>query len=208
MARKRGTAQSPLGHTKAGAFAITDYPKSVAVGFDPTADSGQGPDNQRGSVGTFLLAPVQSTPQLVIHADATRRLGLISIPPYLGWVQLFPRVVLADGSTPPDDALPLRTGYFNGSVPLPAVNDTAAIETWLTTQATPIHTHYSVTLESTTDFIFGTPFSEVAPVFLPAGTNVAVFSGLTTDLAYAGDVNCYLTAIGAPPNEQLLSPSS
>lgn len=153
------------------------------------------------------MAPVQATPQLAIASiSTTRQLALLAIPPYVGWVQLFPRVVSV--AAVPDTALPLRVGYYNGPTPLPANTSQAAIIAWLTNLATPIHTQYSVTLEQTADFVFGTPFSEVAPVFLPAGTNVAVFYGLTTDLSYSATVHAYLTAIAAPRNEQMLLPNN
>lgn len=176
-----------------------------AVGFDPLADNAQGPLSQTATVGTMLLAPTQATPQIDIPAAVTRRFGIVAIPAYVGWVQLYPRVVLATGVVP-DTALPLRVGYFNGTTPLPANTNQAALLSWLTNNAAPFHTHYSVTLENPTDFVFGTPFSEAAPVFLPPGQNVAVFYGLTTDLAYAADVLCYLTAIAAPVNEQMMLP--
>lgn len=200
--------QSPLGRTPTGGYAFTNESAtkaSGAVGFDPLADASQGPASQGATVGTLLLAPVQSAPAIDIPADVTKQFGLVAIPAYVGWCVLYPRIVLAAGVVP-DTALPLRVGYFNGPTPLPANTDQAAVVAWLTDQATPFHSHYSVTLENPDDFVFGTPFSEVAPVFLPPGQNVAVFYGLTTDLAYAADVLCYLTVIAAPVNEQLLLP--
>lgn len=209
--RRVGAPQSPLGHTPAGGYDVTtdSATKSAgAVGFDPLADASQGPSAQTAQVGTLLVSTVQAAPQIDIPAiSLTRQFGLVPIPLYVGWCQLYPRIVLAAGSVP-DDALPLRVGYFNGPTPVPANTDQAGIVSWLTNSATPFHTHYSVTLENPDDFVFGTPFSEAAPVFLPPGQNVAVFFGLTTDLAYAGDVLCYLTAIASPINEQLMLPAS
>lgn len=205
--RKETTGRSPLGAVRDQGYTLAAQPITTAVGFDPLADASQGPASQLATVGSLIMAPVQSVPPLTIEPAVTRVLALLPIPLYVGWVQLYPRVVLV-GGTPPDDALPLRVGYYNGPTPLPSNTDQAAVLDWLTNLATPIHSQYSVTLESETDFVFGTPFSEVAPAFVPAGQNVAVFYGLTTDLAYAAPVHAYLSAIAAPPNEQMLLPRS
>lgn len=176
------------------------------MGFDPLADAAQTPELQRAQVGQLLLAPVQDQPPLIILLDLTRRLGFIALPLYVGWCQLFPRVVLPTIDPIPDDTFPTNVGYWNVSAPLPDPIDTAAIEPFLGASATLFHTHFSVTRESRTSWINGTPFSEGAPVFLPPGQNIAVFRGMVVGETGVDDSWCYLTAIASPRNEQILTP--
>lgn len=206
-ARRQGGTVSPLGRLADARDERASPAGALAVGFDPIADAGQGPANQRGQLGTMLLSPTQRTPQLRVTAASPARFGYIELPPYVGWVQLFPRVALPNIDPVPDDALPTRVGYFNGTGPLPDQNDSAGVIEWVKSKGVLFHTHFSVTLESPSTLIYGTPFSEAAPVFLPAGINVAVFQGQLTGLAWSDHSNCFLTAISAPINEQLLLPA-
>lgn len=152
------------------------------------------------------MAPTQRTPQLRIAAGNPQLFGYIALPPYVGWVQLFPRVVLPNTDPVPIAATPARVGYFNGPAAFPAADSPSVVE-WVKQYGTPFHTHFSVALESPSNLIYGTPFSEAAPVFLPPGNNVAVFQGTLTAVAWSDVSLCYLTMIATPRNEQLLLPT-
>lgn len=208
--RRQGGTSSPLGRLPTAIAERGDVAGAPtrAVGFDPLADAGQGPAAQRSSLGTILMGESQRDVPLQIQPTTPASFGYLSLPPYVGWVQLFPRVVLPHIAPIPDDAVPTRVGYFNGPGPLPDPADSAAVVAWVKANGVPFHTHFSVTYETADQLIYGTPFSEAAPVFLPAGFNIALFQGTLSTVAWADITRCYLTAISAPINEQLLFPSA